>query len=487
MTNAVTYGANQPTVELIFNPEPNILMGSTTLSDSFKIVIKGADGVQAAEAGEPQVQMMAFDNSQSMNKDPKRPDLVAKREDGVTGLEVWVDNLPSNTLFCIMAFADNANIVFPEVDEGFFSSLRKNKKPRVALATPENKAAAKAAIQSLRRPSIGGTCMSSPIEKALDIAIELGYEEAHLSLISDGKNFEDNKKRLGRVLRKIVEIRRATGNILRVQPIAVGPEPSRQEMNEISAACLGEGIYHIQPGTGAAVWAETFVQITENATKKVISGMTINIKGVRQARLTNFKESNPVVRDMTDDAKAALRTIDDGDQSEYSIPTGAWDVNTVLYSFTFDVGEKPPYSDDMKVGDLEIEYKWGRRRIKVPSRPIVCAWTNNKTLTERFSQEELEARGIQGSVAAFKAGLDAMERKDETGALPHFQEAVNLTVKVGDTAYLKTLHECLYIDESYRVTGIKDDLRDPSQRSKRDGETVRRPAIAPPRTAASST
>jgi hypothetical protein len=472
MTNAVTPGANQPKVKVIFNPEPYVLTGAKSQSGAFKIVVEGTEGVQAAEAGEPQVKIFLVDSSESTNRNNIRQDCVS-------GLEVALDKaIGPNDLFCIIEFADNAYSVFPREDERLFASLRRDKPPAAVPGTPENIARAKAAIQKLRQNSSSSTNMSAGLRKVLKVFIDLECEEALCIMMSDGMNNPDDQKKLSRVLAQIAQIRQTTGNMLKVQTIAVGPDPSRHELNQISQACLGEGNYHIQRNTGADVWAETFTKILEDATRRVVSAVTIKFEQVRSSRLIDFKQTNPMVRDMTEEAKAAFRSDGDaeGGQGEYSIPTGAWSVNTGLYAYTFAV-EKPPHSDDLLIGRLRITYKWGRKLIALEPQSIMAYWTNNKTLTERMSREEEEARGIQGSVAAFKLGLEAMDRKDETAALIHFQKAVDLTISVGDTAYLQNLQECLTMDATHKVIGVGT-LRDNSARIKADFETERRPAIA---------
>jgi hypothetical protein len=443
--------AAKPYVEVVFKPNTQVRPDVTQIDGAFFVIPRNF--AQGVAGGDSSFKAFLADDSGSMDKEGKRRDCAA-------GIQVALrTSITEEDYFAVYAFSDDAKRIFPPHGKG---------KP--VLGTKENIANAIAACESLKQDHDADTRMSTGIELVLADFLSLpDCDEATCAMPTDGFNKDKDEKKLRAALAKIVEYRKQ-GKTLKIQPIAVGDKPSRDQLNQIVEACLADPAYHIRPCTGSGAWADVASKIFNDLSAKRLRSVTIRFVDKPQSTtLIQFLQQRPTVLDLTSSAEET------GDGEVISIQTGAWEDSRRLYSFSLGV-KKPLTCDSLVAGVLQISYKIGRKEYVLDAIPIKVHWTNVDSLSRRIPAELAEARGITGSVTAISAGIAALEHGDKVAAREHFQKAYDLAKEANDLNFIRDLGDYMEIDEQTGRVTVKTLTREDSLRL--DSLSKRRPGEA---------
>jgi hypothetical protein len=443
----------EPYIELVFKPNEQVLLGATEKSGAFKLIPHNIDGI--GSAGANSFKALAVDDSTSMNDN-------RKRRDAVQGTIIALENsITPDDMFAVYAFGSNARRIFPE--EGSIGGLffGRKSKPAAVLGTPENIKLAIAAVKQLEYNSNTGTVMSNLFELVLrDFLTLTDCDEAVLALITDGENDTSDERSLNKVLAKIVE-HRTQNKILKVQMIAVGPDPSRDQLAYISDACMSDPYVHVRSGADAKEWENSICKPLDGLSRKKLRQVTITFKTPKTTKLLQFTQTRPIVRKF-DLVKDVVSTYsDDGDT--YTIQTGAWEDGERLFRFVFG-GQKPKFSDSAELAELIVSYKIGRKELALEGEPIRARWSNVSGLSTRMSSEEVEALGLQGVIDLISQGLQLMDKGDVAGAQVCWQKAYDKTREANVPEFIPVLKDYMDINEATGIVTARQLSREDSLR-----------------------
>ena len=357
-------------------------------------------GLPIAGAGSAEV--VIVDTSASMSG----PRIRAARE----ATAAAVDCIADGVAFGVVAGSKSARFVYPEKGE-------------LAIASPETRAAAKAAVKDLR--ASGGTAIGQWLLAARHRFESCPDAIHHAILLTDGKNESESRMSL----EQAVELCRGS---FQCDCRGVGTDWEVAELRYVASNLLGTVDIVAQPEELEADFQEMIQQAMGRATGDV----SLRVWTPQGATTAFLRQVAPAIEDLTPkpEAPAAL-TLD--------YPTGAWGEESRDYHLCINVAPRQVGEEmlaarvSLVVGD------------EVISQALIKAhWTDDQQLSTRINREVAHYTGQAELAAAIQDGLEARKGGDEQTATFKLGRAVQLATESGNDGTLRLLQQVVDVTDA---------------------------------------
>ncbi|GAA2888153.1 VWA domain-containing protein [Streptosporangium fragile] len=370
---------------------------------------EGLDG-----SGPTVAEVILIDSSGSMGMPSTK--IAAARRASVAA----IDTLRDEAFFAIVAGTHEATMVYPA-------------QPRLAVATPESRAAAKAAV--LRLADYGGTAMSTWLSRAREIFATRPAMIKHAILLTDGRNESESRARLDAEL-DVCE------GIFSCDARGIGDGWESDELLRIVTKLRG---------TADAVREDfdlvaDFREMTRSAMRKVVPDLRVRFQLLPGAGIRFVKQVFPVETDLTEHLRIGDRTAE--------FATGPLGEEDREYHVCFTVDPTGRANGrDLRLArvDLEVD-EVGAPEVEVPGKgtPILVHWTDDPVLSSRIDSkvghytEHVELR------ETINAGCRAYESGDLQEAGRAWGRAVKLATELQNEKNLERLSHLVHIVDAAR-------------------------------------
>jgi hypothetical protein len=410
----------------------------TVTADDTGDALSAAD-VPGADGGAAEI--VIVDCSGSMDFPP------AKLAEARAATAAAVDVISDGTRFAIVAGTSTAWPVYPA--DG-----------TLAIAGPDTRAAAKAALRTLR--ANGGTAIGQWLRLAHRIFQTHPSALRHAILLTDGKNQHETPEELDTAI-SLVE------GSFRCDCRGVGVDWEVDELRRISTALLGSVDIVVDPAGLAA----DFSELMHGAMSKRLPDVLLRVWTPQTAQVKFVKQMTPAEDDLT-----GRRVAVSAQAGDY--PTGAWAP-----------GESRDYHVAVSVqpANLAQEMLAARVSLVASSAPgeanaqqvlgqglVKVTWTDDEQLSTKINARVAGYTGQSELVAAIQEGLRASKQGDEELATARLGRAVALAHQVGNDDMRRLLANV--VDVVDEVTGTirlkkKVDAADQMALDTRSTKTVR--------------
>jgi hypothetical protein len=324
-----------------------------------------------------------------------------------------IDALRPGVEFAVIAGDHLASVCYP-------------RSGRLARAAPDNKAAAKRAVNRLQ--ASGGTKFSTWLELANRMFETRPGAIRHAILLTDGHNESESAADLGAALARCV------GNFA-CDCRGVGTDWSVDELRRVATSLLGTVDIVARP----ADLVTDFTRMMTRAMDKAVADVALRIWTPLGARTRFVKQVAPEVRDLTASA------VGSGPQT-LDYPTGSWGGESRDYHICVTV----------RPGDLGDEMLAARVGVvvngAVQAKGLVRAiWTEDQARSTRINQQVAHYTGQAELAEAIQEGLRARKDGDVVTATARLGRAVALATASGHADTAKLLRQVVDIDDP--VTG----------------------------------
>jgi hypothetical protein len=374
------------------------------------IITVTASGLAQARADvTPQaVEVILVDCSDSMNRPPDK--LLAARR----ATKGAIDTLRDGVLFAVVGGTAEARMIYPE-------------KEALAVAGPGTRSAAAAAVNRLR--ASGGTAMGRWLTLANRLMSEYPNAIRHALLFTDGKNEHETPGQLGDVLA-------ACAGRFACDARGIGVDWEPAEVLRIVSALDGQAD---AVRTLAELEGELRA-IMDQAMRKQISQVGLQLRVMTGTRLGYLKQSYPARVDLTD----RLRNV--GEVSE--VNTGSWGDEHREYHLCLDIDSTDrPIGEDLVAARVRItapDLNLG----DLPWSKVMLHWSEDAHLTLQVDPHVGAVTGQAEMGTAIEAGCAALGRAEDDVAEQQFGLAVRLAHASGDEESLRRLARLVDIEDA---------------------------------------
>lgn len=385
------------------------------------VTVTGGAAAAPVEAAE----VIAVDCSGSMDYPPTK--IAAARR----ATAAAIDALRDGALFAVVAGTEVARVVYPPG-------------PRLARATPAERAQAKAAVSRLRAD--GGTAIGQWLRLAGRLLEERPAAVRHVVLLTDGRNEFESPRQLDAVLRT------CEGRFT-CDARGIGEDWEPRELLRIAA------VLH---GTADAVREDAdlvadFAAMTRDAMTRRVPDLRLRVKPSGFARLAFLKQTHPTEADLTDLAAPA-----GGGASLFS--TGSWGEETREYHLclALDGADLRPGMDYMAASvGVEVVLA-GSGEVAAPVDPVAVQahWTEDPKLSSVLDPKVAHYTRQAELGRAVMAGCDAHDAGDHDRAAAEWGRAVALATALGNDRVLVRLRRLVDVvgDPADGVARLKETL-----------------------------
>ena len=366
------------------------------------IVAVTARGGDLRTAGAPPTaaQVIMVDTSGSMGFGA-RGARTTKIAEAKRATAVAIETLRDGVAFAVIAGTSEAAMVYPP-------------SMQMATATPETRAAAKAAVAQLQAD--GGTAIGRWLLLANHLFAQQQAEVKHAILLTDGRNEHESPQELGRALAL------CEGRFL-CDSRGVGSGWVADELRRVASTLLGtaDGLEHPEELPAA------FRSMTEAAMGKSVADVTLRVWSPAGARLRFVKQVFPQVEDLTGRRTEVSARIGD-------YPTGAWGAESRDYHISVEV---EPDAVGEEVLAARVSLVSGGQVLT--ERLVLARWTDDTALSTRINPQVAHYTGQAELAAVIQEGLKAREAGDEETATAKLGRAVQLAAESGHEGTAKLL------------------------------------------------
>jgi hypothetical protein len=312
-----------------------------------------------------------------------------------------IDTLRDGVAFAIVAGRHDAQMVYPP-------------SASLALATPANKEAAKAAVQRLL--AAGGTAIGQWLSVANALFAGHPAEVKHAIMLTDGRNQHETAEQLAATLRN------CEGRFI-CDSRGVGADWVASELRIVASTLLGTADGLEDPRELPAA----FQAMTQAAMGKAVAEATLRVWTPAGATVRFVKQAYPQVEDLT-----ARRTQISARIGDY--PTGAWGAESRDYHLSVQV---PAGSVGEEVLAARVSLVSGD---SVLAQSLVLAtWTDDTALSTKINQRVAHYTGQAELASTIQEGLAARDAGDVETATSKLGRAVQLAEESGHTDTAKLL------------------------------------------------
>ncbi|MEV4092526.1 VWA domain-containing protein [Streptosporangium saharense] len=376
-----------------------------------------------------------------------------------------IDTLRDGAFFAVVSGNHEATMVYPPV-------------PGLAVATPEVRQEAKAAVRRLTER--GGTAMSTWLRLARRVLATRPAVIRHAILLTDGRNESEPAERLDAELD-------ACEAFLSCDARGIGDGWASQELLRVVTRLNGTA----DAVRDDADLVADFRELTRSAMRRGVPDLRVRLRLLPGAEVRYVKQVFPVEADLTE------RLVRSGDVVEFG--TGPWGEESREYFVC--VAVDPTGRDrgeDLRLARVDLETAEGTSvDVELPAvgTPILVHWTDEPVLSSRIDPKVGHHSRHLALREAIDAGRLAYESGDRAGAERAWGRAVRLATELGNARNLTWLSHLVHVvDASRGRVRLREriDPRDmkgsqlsswhstlsPGTRSRRPGEGVEERLVA---------
>ncbi|MFC5473562.1 VWA domain-containing protein [Paraherbaspirillum soli] len=309
-------------------------------------------------------------------------------------IRVGVDCLDQDTLFSVIAFHSNVQVVMP-----------------ATLATASAKSAAHLAVQALRAG--GGTVMSEALLAAVKQADAVDADIVQVYFVTDGENDKND----GKALDKAIAV---CDKKLQASCWGVGTDWHPRDLRLIAGRLLGSADAVPDPEQLQNKFKEALAQ----GMAKGINGVKLRLWVPRTVQIVTLKQMSPEIADLKD----LCTRIDD---KTIEVPLGAWGAENRDYHFGFDIAAQAE-GEEMMVCRPKIAYQLNGAEVVVDGQRIVATWSADDALTTRINAQVAHYTGQEELASSIKEGLEAKARGDVDQATRLLGKAAKIAIETGN-------------------------------------------------------
>lgn len=379
--------------------------------------------------------MILVDCSGSMDAPPTK--IAAARRATVAAIET----MPDRSAFAVVQGTSRATMVYPP-------------ELRLAVATPETRAEAAAAVGSL--VAAGGTAIGQWLQQARQLLDTHPAGVRHALLLTDGRNEHEKPYELDQVLEQ------CAGHFsCDARAIGDGWEPG--ELLRIVDALRGTA-EEVRLGD----LADDFRLMIARATRRVVPDLRLGVRTMEGVRLRFIRQVHPTAFDLTGDAvEAGERTVE--------LSTGSWGEQTAEYHLGLAVD---PGRFDEAV-DSQVALVWVRPVGAAGAGPdpepvgVFAHWTDDLVRATRMDPGLSHYGGQAELRDAVNAGCDAFDAGDLAVALAEWGRAVRLAHGSGNEEILRRLDDVVdVVDPAAGEVRLRDGARPGARKALKLSSTV---------------
>jgi hypothetical protein len=420
-------------IEPSLTPHIDIKQVKTRFAASFFLTPQNFDSRAAARVGG--FYAAGLDISGSMKEPINKEDRHSGEKLALAkqGVYAFLDALSPTDYFAIYTFGSAAYRTFPG----------ERKKP--VLATPENIAAAKAAVAKLdanESTKIGGLLRLFREDAAL-----LGVTQAYMGAFTDG-DYNDH----GSVDTEIEEYQaaRRAGTTLATLLFGIGVDWNQRLLMKIS-----EGTMSAPPDVceNAAVVEASFKKIIEEGVSMALSAVRLRITKKPTIPLPVIKIERPIERNLLPAAKPESEMVTVVNIGP--MPNG----EEQLVYIEADV-EKPADGNNLVAYVVQFEWVYGTKTEKSGMIPVRVEWTDNESDSQVVARGVAQANFGQESVVRQRAAAKLISGGDIAGAEKALGELYKKALEKGDSAVKESLEaKLIIVDGPNGVVKLKDEFK----------------------------
>ena len=306
-----------------------------------------------------------------------------------------LDSIRDGALFAVVAGTYVAQMVYPlEV--------------RLAVASPESRAAAKREIDGLK--ARGGTAIGAWLTLARRLFEQAPDAIHHAILLTDGQNEHESEDTFAAALA------RCEGRF-QCDCRGIGTDWRVDELRQIASALLGS----VDMVADAGDLVSDFTAMIDTAMTKDTNDVALRLWTPQATRVAFVRQVAPAIEDLTTRGReSGARTVD--------YPTGAWGNESRDYHVCINVPPQP-VGEEMAAGRIALVVDG-----EVTSQALIRAvWTDDRALSTRISRQVAHYTGQTELMEAIQDGLAARKAGDEAGATVQLGRAVQLAAESGNT------------------------------------------------------
>ncbi|MEZ0077124.1 hypothetical protein [Planotetraspora sp. GP83] len=399
----------------------HLFTARTELHASLEVSAEGLGAGGPAEAPAARwAEVLIIDCSGSMGEPAHaRPDARGARPkiaDARRATAAAIDVLPDGVLFAVVEGTDGARVVYPHEPR-----REPRHKPRMAVATPESRAQAKAAVARL--VDGGSTHIGTWLTQALDLFVAHPADLRHAILLTDGQNME-SPGALEQALK------RCQGQFT-CDARGIGEDWDADQLLRITSVLRGAADAVLDDSDLEA----EFRAMTRTALRKVTADLLIRVTTTPPAKLRFITQVHPTMSDLTEHAVALSDRVTE-------VSTGPWGDEVREYQVGFEVtSADAPLFEDLRVARIDLVV--GEETRADPGLVLVH-WTDENVPTWVDPRSTHYTAYVDLSQAV-DAGLHAYGQGDETAAKAAWGRAVKLAGETGDRKVLDQLQRFVEI------------------------------------------
>lgn len=300
-----------------------------------------------------------------------------------------------------------------------------------ALATPQNKALAQAAVQRLEAG--GGTVISQAMRQARTEFQQLPGALHYALFLTDGKNDAADEEYLTQELA-------ACEGVFQCDCRGVGTDWQTKQLQKIATKLLGTAQIIAEPSSMEA----DFRAAIQNAMGRAVGNVRLRLWTPKSAKILSCKQMSPEIVELTNRAAQV-------DAQSFDYPTGAWGAESRDYHVAFQLmtGE---IGDEMLACRAAIVYQNAGQEVKVAAPPLVATWTDDETLTSRINAQVAQYTGQEELASAIQQGLEAREKGDMDSATRFLGRAAKIATESGNDETTRRLSKVVDIVDANQGT-----------------------------------
>ncbi|MFK4065991.1 VWA domain-containing protein [Streptomyces sp. NPDC029674] len=389
------------------------------------------DAVGVAGAGGPRLaEVLLIDHSSSMVMPPSR--LAAARAAAVSALA----RIPDGSLFALVAGGDRTAMIYP-------------RRPGLAVAHPESRAAAEAALHDCT-PG-GGTAMGTWLERARQLFRELPAPDAggyvrHALLLTDGKN-EPGYETRAELHERVERCARAFA----CDVVGIGDAWETDELLLI-ARTLGGRTRAVADLTRLP---DELASLTGSAADRDVTGLRLRLYHRAGARPHSFEQVHPTRVALGPDRVdlSGVGTGAGGPVHEYDL--GPCGEETRAYLLCVGVPYDPAQlGKELLLTEVELDTDGpppDSLRLP-PPQPVLMRWTDDADLYSRLDPQVAHYRHEEELHRTFEEACAELKHGRHAAAETLLGTAWRLAVETGDTAMQDHLRRLVRVRDTARGT-----------------------------------
>ncbi len=360
--------------------------------------------------------------------------VMADRPQAVVGLIIDISGSMSGQRIEAAKHATRKAIELIDPTAQFFVIAFSNHVWRVsapALATPQNKALAQAAVQRLEAG--GGTVISQAMRQARTEFQQIPGALHYALFLTDGKNDTADEEYLEQELA-------ACEGVFQCDCRGVGTDWQTKQLQKIATKLLGTAQIIADPGSMEA----DFRAAIQNAMGRAVGNVRLRLWTPKSAKILSCKQMSPEIVELTNRAAPV-------DAQSFDYPTGAWGAESRDYHVAFQLAAGE-VGDEMLACRAAIVYQNGGQETKIAAPPLVATWTDDETLTSRINAQVAHYTGQEELAAAIQQGLEAREKGDLDSATRFLGRAAKLATESGNEDTTRRLSKVVDIVDANQGT-----------------------------------